>query len=181
METFARQLKLVDHPSYPVDRKRSLANLSPGGIDRPIRELVTGFARLPQCFTLQCCFGHFVHADQPDLHNLEPVPDHDVGEIQYRIAYFAVCIENSAPGRNLKDALQQITAIDPENVQFGSPDWFWERQVNSYALQVEPVRFKDRDWAMIGWQEALHVQLVRDRFFAELNDLLIELNGTARR
>lgn len=31
-----------------------------------------------------------------------------------------------------------ITAIEPDYLQFGSADWFWERWLNSYALQVEP-------------------------------------------
>lgn len=60
-----------------------------------------------------------------------------VSEVEYRIAYLALCIENSAPGRMLYDSLQAIPAINPQNIQFGSAHWFWERQVNSYVLQVK--------------------------------------------
>ena len=65
-----------------------------------------------------------------------------------------------------------ITAVDPENIQFFCADWFWERQVNSYALQVEPDRFKDQDRAKLDYAEALKVEKVRNEFFTSLSTLL---------
>ncbi|MFC1530808.1 hypothetical protein ACFL5T_00975 [Gemmatimonadota bacterium] len=172
MKTFARPRQLVDNPQYERDRELMLASLGLETIDEPMRELVAGFAKLPYCFTLQSCYGHFVHALQPQPDNLNPLPAHDVGPIKYRVAYLALCLENSIEGRRLRSALGHIPAIDPEYVQFGSPEWFWNRHLNSYALQVEPTRFLDRDVVMIEYNEALRVEQVRHLFFAQLSTLL---------
>jgi hypothetical protein len=51
-------------------------------------------------------------------------------------------------------------------------DWFWERQVNSFVLQVEPERHRRRDSVEVGYREALRMQDIRDRFFRHLNELL---------
>ena len=57
-------------------------------------------------------------------------------------------------GKELFEALKEITAIDPENIQFCCAEWFWKRQVNSYVLQVEPDRFKHKDTAELDFKEA---------------------------
>ena len=181
METFAQARQFIDNPRYGRERDLALSNLALESIDAPIREIIAGLARLPYCFTLQSCCGHFVHSAQPERHNLEPVPAHDVGPIEYRIAYVAMCIENSARGERFRAALAQIPAVDPEYVQFGSPGWFWQQHLNSYALQVEPARFATQDVAIIEHQEALHVQEVRGRFFARLAELVdLEVGGWSR-
>jgi len=100
-----------------------------------------------------------------------PVKD-TIAKVEYRIAYIALCIENSLLGRVLFNALNKITAIDPENVQFCCADWFWKRQVNSYALQVEPDRFKRKDTAVLDYKEALHIEKIRNEFFIRLYELL---------
>jgi hypothetical protein len=92
--------------------------------------------------------------------------------VRYRIAYVALCIENSDRGRGLREALSQVPKVDPDYVQFGSPDWFWDQWLNSYALQVEPYAHRDRDEATLDSDEALHVQGVRDLFFEKLRALL---------
>jgi hypothetical protein len=56
--------------------------------------------------------------------------------------------------------------MTPAFIQFGSPVWFRERQVNAFAWQVAPKRFKDQDQATIDHVEALQVQKVRDQCFA---------------
>lgn len=100
------------------------------------------------------------------------LPAGGVGEVEYRIAYVAFCLEESTAGRRLRGLLQRVTEIDPAYVQFGSPEWFWEhQQVNSYALQVEPERFGNQDVAVLEYREALHVQEVRGRFFARLREV----------
>jgi hypothetical protein len=68
--------------------------------------------------------------------------------------------------------LKEVTAIDPENIQFCCAEWFWDRQVNSYALQVEPDRFKRQDRATVGLQEALKIEKIRNLFFVRLYELL---------
>jgi len=57
-------------------------------------------------------------------------------------------------------------------VQFGSVSWFWKEWPNSYALQVEPRRFMTRDEVVLAASEALHLQRTRDRFFAEVREVL---------
>jgi hypothetical protein len=47
----------------------------------------------------------------------------------------------------------------------------WERQVNSFALQVEPDRFKHSDQAILGCDEALHLEKIRNIFFGALKKL----------
>ena len=174
METFAKPGQLIDDPQFDAERKRVLKKLTLGEIDAPIRGVVAGFMKLPCCFTLQSCFGHFVHGEAPSIDNLRPLPEHDVGVITYRIAYIVLCIKNSVSGKQLYSALANVPSIDPEHIQFGSPRWFWERQINWFALQVEPSRFAFQDQADIDHAEALHVQKVRNRFFSSLGDLIQE-------
>ncbi len=174
METFTKPRQFVGDPQFDAERKRTLGTLTLDKIDAPIRDLITGFAKLPYCFTLQSCFGHFVHSEAPSIDNLIPLPAHDVGVIRYRIAYIALCIKNNVSGRRLYAALANVPSIAPEYVQFGSPWWFWERQVNSFALQVEPSRFAFQDQAEIDYAEAFHLQKIRDRFFSSLEGLVRE-------
>jgi len=80
-------------------------------------------------------------------------------------------------GRGLIEALNEITAIDPENIQFCCAEWFWKRQVNSYALQIEPDRFKCKDRAILDYREALHIEKIRNEFFVQLQELLQKQQG----
>lgn len=73
--------------------------------------------------------------------------------------------------------LNEITAIDPENIQFCCAEWFWKRQVNSYALQVEPDRFKYKDRVILDYREALHIEKIRNEFFVQLQELLQKQQG----
>jgi hypothetical protein len=175
METFAEPRKLVDNPRYEAERRSALDSLSLTSIDTPIRKLIEGFAKLSFCFTLQSCYGHFIHAEQQNSHNIEPLPAHDVGTVTYRIAYVALCVQNSAKGRRLLAGLAEIPLVDSAYVQFGSPDWFWDRSVNSFAVQVEPSRFADRDQVDIDYEEALRVEKVRESFFVSLGNLIRSL------
>ena len=173
METFTDPKQLTELPRFQEQRRKHLARLKLGTIDAPIREVVRDFARLPYCFTLQSCYGHFLHRSEADPHNTEPIPALDsTALVEYRIAYIALCIENSSSGRALFDDLRDVQSIDPEYVQFGSGEWFWERQPNSYALQVEPRRHMKRDKVIIGYEESLHIEKLRERFFAQLGCLV---------
>jgi hypothetical protein len=75
-------------------------------------------------------------------------------------------------GKQLLQDLKKITKIDPEYIQFGSAEWFWRRQVNSYALQAEPERYKTEDRCRLSIQEALYVEKVRTQVFKELKNLV---------
>jgi hypothetical protein len=181
LETFSEPREFVENTRYPQDRKDALAALDLGSIDKPIVDIVAGFAKLPHCFTLQCCYGHFVCAPEQNPHSLGAIPSDYGGPVRYRIAYIAFCLENSSRGRALRDSLSRVTAIDPGFVQFGSPDWFWDQWVNSYALQVEPTAYQSKDEVILEVAEALRTQRARDLFFIELRALMAkEMSAHAR-
>ncbi len=172
METFTELKDLAVNLRYQVQKRKILSDLNDDMIDTPIVDLINGFNKLPYCFTLQSCYGHFVYNGQKNPYNLDPLPAKEIiAQVEYRIAYIAFCIENSASGRGLFEALKEITAIDLENVQFCCAEWFWKKQINSYALQVEPYRFKSKDTAIIDFKEALHIEKIRNTFFTRLYEL----------
>jgi hypothetical protein len=86
----------------------------------------------------------------------------------------AFCLEDSPSGRAAREALAQIPTIDVDYVQLGSAEWFWEHHPNSYALQVEPARHMTKDEATLSHAEALHTQHIRDLFFIELEQFLMD-------
>lgn len=181
METFNKPRQFVEYPRYSQDRQDALAAVDLEDIDKPVVDIVAGFATLPHCFTLQCCYGHFICAPEQNSHTLEPIPPGYRGFVRYRIAYIAFCIENSSRGRALRDSLSGITGIDSNYVQFGSPDWFWDQWVNSYALQVEPIAHQLKDEAILEIDEALITQRLRALFFSELRKRLVaEINTYAK-
>lgn len=176
METFTDPKELVENPQYEEQRREGLAGLTDLMIDAPIVEIINGFNTLPYCFTMQCCYGHFLYNGQKDPYNLEPLPVTDtIAGVEYKIAYIALCIDCSDSGRRLFEVLREVTSIDPENVQFCCAEWVWKRQVNSYALQVEPDRFKHEDTAMLDYKEALRIEKIRNEFFVRITDLLQRL------
>lgn len=173
LETFTELKELAENLLYQVQKQKTLSDFTDDMIDMPIIDLISGYNKLPYCFTLQSCYGHFVYNGQKDTHNLEPLPVRNaIDKVEYRIAYIAFCIENSAAGRRLFKALKEITGIDPENIQFCCAEWFWKRQINSYALQVEPDRFKRNDTAILEFWEALHIEKIRNKFFSRLYELI---------
>jgi hypothetical protein len=70
----------------------------------------------------------------------------------------AFCLENSPPGRALHKSLELVPRLDPDYLQFGSAEWFWERYPNSYLLRVEPARYMTKDQVVIEQSEALYVE-----------------------
>jgi hypothetical protein len=172
LETFTVPREFVESDRYTQDRLDSLSALDLASIDKPIQDIVSGFATLLHCFPIQSCVGHFICAQSQDIHALDPIPTWYTGPVRYRIAYIAVCIENSPRGHTLRQSLAEIPAIDPTCIQFGSADWFWDQWANSYALQVEPMRYMSKDEAILDVTEALHIQGTRDLFFEELRKLL---------
>ncbi len=173
METFTEPKKLVENPNFQEQKQKSLAELTDDMIDAPIIEIINAFNKLPYCFTLQCCYGHFLYNGQKDPNNLDPLPvTNTIARVEYRIAYIAFCIDNCFLGRRLLEALKEITSINPENIQFCCAEWVWQRQVNSYALQIEPDRFKHEDKAILDYKEALNIEKIRNEFFVKLKELL---------
>jgi hypothetical protein len=169
LETFTQTKEFVDDPGYSKRRLESLSELDSVTIDAPIAELIRGLAQLPYCFTLQSCYGHFLHGDQKDPKNIKPLPVSDsTARVDYRIAYVALCIQDNDMGRALFNELREFTEIDPEYIQFGCAEWFWRTYPNSYALQVEPARFMYQDKCSVDYQEALYIEKIRNAFFNEL-------------
>ena len=180
MDTFTEPRPFVGSPLFEEERRVSLQELDLSTIDPPIIEIVKGFAGISCCFTLQSCYGHFLHAGQEDAHNIEPLPaDRKSEDVEYRIAYLALCIEDSLAGKGLFAELEAIASINPEYIQFGSADWFWEQHPNSYVLQVEPREHMTKDRCHIEYQDALRVEQVRNRFFQEITTVLRKRRGTA--
>jgi hypothetical protein len=172
LDTFAEPREFVEDSGYVQRRRQTLSALDLGTIDAPIRDLVGRLAGLPHCFTLQSCYGHFLYEGQRDPHGLGPLPTRDVGQVRFRMAYLALCLRGDEDGRRFRRSLRELTEIDPQYVQFGSAEWFWRQHPNSYALQVVPERFKDRDEAIIQYAEAALVQKVRDQFFKQLREVV---------
>lgn len=178
METFTAARDFVKDSGFAHAREKSISALDLASIDEPIVDIVAGFAALPHCFTLQCCYGHFIHDPAQGQHSLVPVPPEHSGSVRYRIAYLALCLENSTRGRELRQALERIPTVDRNYIQFGSADWFWQKWNNSYALQVEPRAYMLKDEATLEADEARRTQQARDLFCAELRALLAaELKG----
>ena len=176
LETFTDLKDFVNNPYFHDQRKKYLSKLDIESIDAPIVELISGFAKLDYCFTLQSCYGHFLHNSQKDPYNIEPLPvSNSISNVEYKIAYIALCIEKSKQGKFLFQHLRNVTSIDPEYIQFGCAEWFWERQVNSYTLQVEPKRHMMKDSLSVDYWEALHIEKVRNKFFIQLKKFVQDL------
>ncbi|MBW2980787.1 hypothetical protein KY360_05215 [Candidatus Woesearchaeota archaeon] len=172
--TFVEAKSFVENPHYQKKKDEALHKLDYDEIDPPITDIIKGFTTIPYCFLLQSCYGHFVHEGQKDPKNVSPLSNYNEdSKIEYRIAYIAIVIENNDKGKKLYQDLEAIVKIDPENIQFGSVDWFWNKgDINSYVLQVEPDRYKAEDGAIISVDEALHLQNVRDKMFEALRKVL---------
>jgi hypothetical protein len=173
LETLIEPKALVENPNFQNQRRENLTQLKDEIIDEPLIGLIKDFNKLPYCFTLQCCYGHFVYAGNTDPRNIERLPiTNAISNVEYRIAYIAFCVENNKSGRKLLEAVKGITNVDPTNIQFGCAEWFWERNVNSFVLQVEPDRFKFEDKAILDYTEALKIEMIRDEFIIHLKNII---------
>ena len=173
METFTSPREIVSNKHFEQNRKEALLTLNIKDIDEPLIDVVKQFNKLPHCFTLQCCYGHFLYNDQADPNNTDDLPIlAPSSNVEYRIAYLAFCILYSDSGRAFYRDLRSLIDLDREYIQFGSAEWFWERQVNSYVLQVEPDRLKTKDRIVIAYEEALHIQKIRNDFFKQLENII---------
>lgn len=176
METFINIKDFANAPSFQEERLKSLDRLDYASIDEPILDIITNFAKLDYCFTLQSCYGHFLYNHQGDPHSIELLPPSKINaEVDYRIAYIALCIENSNQGLILFNGLKKVPFIDKGYIQFGCAEWFWKQHLNSFALQVEPERYMRKDRIIVDYQEALHIQEIRGYFFDKIRELLESL------
>ncbi|MBF0225574.1 MAG: hypothetical protein HQK76_08985 [Desulfobacterales bacterium] len=173
METFTEVKNFVEDNSFDENRRKYLNEIDIYSIDKPILDLIKGFSNLPYCFTLQSCYGHFLHKYQSNPNDTEPLAmSNKIVDVDYRIAYIAICIENNYLGRELYDELKKIPEFEPDYIQFGCADFFWNEIVNSYVLQVEPKKFMTKDIISIDYNESLHLETVRNQFFTKLEKLI---------
>lgn len=173
METFTKIKEFTEDPDYCKDRQKSISSIKIGSIDKPIIDLIKQFLKLPYCFTIQSCYGHFIYKGQKNPNNTEPLPiSKNIETVEYRIAYLALCIQNSEEGRKLFEELSIVPQIDHKYIQFGCAEWFWQRQINSFALQVEPERYSTKDRVFIDYKEALYIENIRNKFFKKLKDII---------
>lgn len=176
METFTKAKELIPDPGFYEKRLNTLKGTEYKEIDPPIIELIKKISAITYCFTLQSCYGHFLYEGQKNFRSTEPLPiTGNINRVAYRIAYLAFCIRNNSEGKKLFGVLSEMPLIEPGYIQFGSADWFWERQINSYVLQVEPQRFAEKDKISVGYEEALLIEKTRNRFFNKVNKLFDEL------
>ena len=181
METFTPPRLFVPHPGYLEDRKRAHQDLhkeiEKNAIDPPLLPLINECLAVRCCFTVQCCWGHFVHRLEPDPENLVPLSHYknvkdQIGTIRYRIAYLTVCLEDSPAGHEIYHGLERMAEQTPSFIQFGSADWFFSRMPNTWCIQLEPERMKTEDSGPVTWDEAVRIEELKGPFFAELMDIL---------
>lgn len=169
METYTAPRPFEENTRFRADRQSALNSLDVTLIDEPLLDLIYDLNKLPNLFTLQCCHGHFLTTDSKEISNFSLLGTID--RVEYRLAYIAFCIENSPSGKEFAQQLKNIPlTVDRSLVQFCSAQWFWDQWVNSYALQVMPQRFKDKDSIVTDYHEAEKVKQVRDIFFTFMKD-----------
>ncbi len=173
MLTFTEVKDIINNPNYLKQREKAIKKMDINTIDAPLTELIKDFIKLPYCFTLQSCYGHFLHSNQNDPNNVCLLQFSDnITTVEYRIGYIALCIQESEIGKILINDLISIEAIDPEFIQFGCAEWFWKCQVNSFALQIEPRRYMTKDRVNIDYHEALHIEKIKNMVFDELKEVI---------
>jgi hypothetical protein len=174
METFAGPKPFVDNPEYEKNRSGTLETfrglIATGKIDPPVVELLKLFSRVPHCYTIQSCSGHFVHERQPDECTTARLAPYRgiVHTVHYRLAYIAFVLEKSKNGSVLCRDLRTLASRNSGYIQFGSAGWFWEQSVNSYQIQVAPEREKHKDCFWVTYNEAFLLEKVRDFLIREL-------------
>lgn len=176
MITFTIPKPFVEDPEYRKKKEKSLIELEDilkkNELDLPIKKVIMEINKIPCCFTLQSCYGHFVHLYQKNSNNIVSLSKYSSEKIDvlYRIAYVAFCIQDNEPGKLLYEDLKLLVKIDPRYIQFGSSDWFWDQCVNSFVLQVSPERRRYEDKFNIDMEEALYIENVRNKFYQKLRD-----------
>ena len=97
MQTYTKARPIEDDPDFEARRDAARAALDLPDVDEPMVPLVEELNRLPHCFTLQCCFGHFVADGETDPRTLAPPPPMGKKSMEYNLAYVAFCAVRSAP------------------------------------------------------------------------------------
>ena len=177
MQAFTEPRAPVPNETFATQRARVLAELDLEGLDCPLRDLVARLAEVPCCFPVESCCGHFVilQGDERRIFDRLPPLTDDITSVLYRVAYLALCVDDSPAGRDLLRELRAVPSIAPERVQFGCVDHHWRRQVNTFVLQVVPWPHRVVDDVLLTPEEARDVEDARRWFFIRLDDLVRDL------
>lgn len=165
METYTRARPVEPNDAFEAQRAAATVGLDATDIDEPLVALVADLNRLPHCFTLQCCYGHFVGEGDQDPRSLKPPPPMGKRSLQYRLAYVAFAISDDDRGRAFLEAVHDLRDLDPRYIQVGSADWFWDRQVNSFVIQIGPRKMRKVDFMDLDGKQVRHVSHVRTQLF----------------
>lgn len=164
----------MDNQGYEKNRFAALETLrnliARGRIDPPLVELHELFSRVPHGYTIQSCFGHFVHEWEPDEDTTASLAPYNgmVQTVFYRIAIIAFVLEKSKKESMLCHDNRTLTVKCPEYIQFGSAGWFWVLSVKSCQIQVAPEQEKQIDCFWVTYKEALLLENFRDVLIREL-------------
>ena len=113
METFTEVKPFADNPDFQTQRLKKLKNLEFSIIDKPIVDIIRYILGFDYCFTLQSCYGHFVHIHQKDRHNVAPLSTFNIPEeIEYRLAYVAICLDNNDKGKELFNSHKRLRGTE---------------------------------------------------------------------
>ena len=100
MQTFTAEKPLVENPDFEQQRAEAHHQLreliQAEGIDPPLVPLLSRFMAVPYCFTIQSCYGHFIHEQEQDIKNTARLGPYagSVTHVEYRLAYMAFVVEN---------------------------------------------------------------------------------------
>jgi hypothetical protein len=172
METWIKARPFTEDPEFDAHRAAALTALQTAAIDPPIADLIHDLNRLPYLYTLQGCHGHFVGGEDVDERTGTPPPATGRAPLRYRLAYVAICLRDDPDGRAFLEALRGLRDLDPKYIQVGSARWFWDQQVNSYAIQVMPRRARKLDSVEVDGKEARHLSHVRSGLFVRFEALV---------
>lgn len=180
MQTFCSEKPLEYNPGFNAKKVRSLKEMSDVDIETPVVEVVNSLNKLPFCFTLQSCFGHFlIEGENISDSFYFPYSYTDAKEFLYRISYVAICVDSVPESRRLLTLLRDIlNKINTEYLQFGCAEWYWEQYVNSYVIQVQPWNRSNVDSLYVTTEEAQKIRTVRDHFW---KIMAATLQGTTTR
>ncbi len=170
MQTYTKTRPIEDNPDFEAQRDAAREALDLSTVDEPMVRLIQDLNRLPHVFTQQCCFGHFVGDGETDTSTLAPPPPMGKKPMEYRLAYLAFCVSDDDRGRAFLERVRDLRDLDPKYIQVCSADWFWDQQVNSFAIQVSPKRMRKLDSMTLDGKEIRHVSHVRTQLWRRFSD-----------
>lgn len=161
MRTFDTAPPLESDLAFSINRSQSLHLLDLSVIDIPIVDTVYKYSKLECCYPVQSCWGHFDHAYSFWGRGAAVNCLNRGQTMRYRIAYLALCLDDSEHGAFLLELLRQVPQCVGGSVQFGSAKWFRELHNNIYVVQTAPPHCIYLDSCYIDKKEAQYIHKSR--------------------